>query len=61
MTTQRPRPASVTVMDSQSAPDTPDGTRWYSGAKPVTVHTIDARLARIEALVQYLIDKEPNP
>jgi hypothetical protein len=48
-------------MPSHIAPDISDGTRWYSDAEPVTVHTIDARLARIEALVQYLIDKEPNP
>jgi hypothetical protein len=44
-------------MDSQSAPDAPDGTRWYSGAKPVTVHTLDDRLTRIEALLQRLLDK----
>jgi hypothetical protein len=57
MTTPRPRPASVTAMPSQGTPDTAAGTRWYSDSEPVTVHTLDARLARIEALVQYLIDR----
>jgi hypothetical protein len=60
MTTPRPRPASVTVMDSQSAPNTTDGTRWYSKAKPVTVHTLDDRLTRIEALLERLVGEKQN-
>lgn len=59
MTTSRPRGASITVMAAQTDPDTTDGTRWYSDAEPVTVHTlhalllaIDVRLARIETLLE---------
>jgi hypothetical protein len=58
MTAPRPRSASITVMPRQIDPDTPDATRWYSDAEPVTVHTLDARLARIETMVQQLLDKE---
>lgn len=56
MTTPRPRGAAITAMPRQIDPDTPDATRWYSDAEPVTVFTlhvlllsIDARLVRIEA------------
>jgi hypothetical protein len=55
MTTPRPRGASITVMAGQHD-DTSDAVRWYSDAKPVTLHTlhalllaIDVRLARIES------------
>jgi hypothetical protein len=57
----RPRGASITVMPAQVDDDLSDAMRWESDVEPVNLYTIDARLARIEALVQYLIDKEPNP
>jgi hypothetical protein len=48
-------------MPAQVDDDLSDAMRWESDAEPVNLYTLDARLARIEALVQYLIDKEPNP
>jgi hypothetical protein len=55
MTTPRPRLASASVTPSQSNHDTAAGTRWYSNAESVTVHTLDARLARIEDVLQRLV------
>lgn len=60
MTTPRPRGAAITAMPRQIDPDTADGTRWYSDAEPVTVHTLDARLARIEALLERLVGEKQN-